>query len=101
MATKTTERPRRMKREMVALFGEPVVQVARMVDPQILALSADLLDQVCQSADRLLELRGQPVAQRKHVASLPSNVRLLLCMWLQDMGTAAKLINRTEAQVSR
>ena len=48
-----------------------------------------------------LELRGQPVAQRKHVASLPSNVRLLLCMWLTDMGTAAKLINRTEAQVSR
>jgi hypothetical protein len=87
-------RSSRMQRELVALFGDATVQVAKMVDPALLALSADLMDRVHDAADAVLARTGRPAAQRKYVAELPSDVRLVLCMWLLDTGLAAKLTRR-------
>jgi hypothetical protein len=83
-----------MDRELIALFGEVTVKVARMVDPAMLALSADLMDRVHDGADALLARTGRPDAQRRYVADLTSDVRLILCMWMMDMGLAAKLTAR-------
>jgi hypothetical protein len=88
------ERSNRMQRELVALFGEPTVLVARMMDPALLALTVDLMDRVHDAADAVLARAGRPAAQRKYVADLPSDVRLVLCMWLSDTGLAARLTRR-------
>jgi hypothetical protein len=95
MAQVKDARAARIEREMIALFGEPTVLVARMVDPALLALSADLMDRVHDAADAVLVRTGRPAVQRRYVAELPSDVRLVLCMWLMDTGLAAKLTRRT------
>jgi hypothetical protein len=94
MAQVKDARSARIEREMIALFGEPTVLVARMVDPALLALSADLMDRVHDAADAVLARTGRPAVQRRYVAELPSDVRLVLCMWLMDTGLAAKLVRR-------
>jgi hypothetical protein len=93
-------RPGRMQRELVALFGDATVQVAKMVDPALLALSADLMDRVHDAADAVLARTGRPAVQRRFVGELPSDVRMILCMWLMDTGLAAKL-TRAVAQTDR
>ena len=81
----------RIQRELIALFGEPTVLVAKIIDPAMLALSAGLMDRVHDAADAVLARTGRPAVQRKFVAELASDVRLVLCMWLMDTGLAAKL----------
>jgi hypothetical protein len=87
-------RSKRMHRELVALFGDATVQVAKILDPALLALSADLMDQVHDAADAVLARTGRPAAQRKYVEELPNDVRMVLAMWLLDTGLAAKLTRR-------
>ncbi|MFN7630397.1 MAG: hypothetical protein ACK59M_18560 [Pseudomonadota bacterium] len=94
MAQVKDRRVARMRRELIALFGEPTVLVAGMVDPALLTLTADLMDRVHDAADAVLARTGRPAVQRRYVAELPSDVRLLLCMWLMDTGLAAKLTRR-------
>ena len=84
-------RSSQMQRELITLFGDAPVQVTKMVDPALLALSADLMDRVHDAADAVLARTGRPSAQRMYVAELPSDVRMILCMWLMDTGLAAKL----------
>ena len=81
----------RIQRELIALFGDPTVLVAKIIDPAMLALSAGLMDRVHDAADAVLARTGRPAVQRKFVAELASDVRLVLCMWLMDTGLAAKL----------
>lgn len=97
MSKVSDARSQRMQRELIALFGEPTVLVARMVDPALLALSADLMDRVHDAADAVLARTGRPAAQRRYIGELTSDVRLLLCMWLMDTGLAAKLTRRALA----
>ena len=94
MSQATRKRTGKMDAELVALFGDVTVKIGRMVDPAMLALSADLMDRVHDGADALLARSGRPDAQRRYVAGLPSDVRLVLCMWMMDMGLAAKLTTR-------
>ena len=94
MARTTTKRTRKMDAELAVLFGDVTVRIARMVDPVMLALSADLMDRVHDGADALLARSGRPGAQRRYVAGLPSDVRLILCMWMMDLDLAAKLTAR-------
>lgn len=82
---------RRMHREQVALFGDATVQVAKMVDPALLALSADLIDRAHDAVGVVLARTGRPAIQHKYIADLPSDERFVLCMWLMDTGLAAKL----------
>lgn len=94
MAKASAPRSSKMHRELVALFGEATVAVAKMIDPAVLHLSADLMDRVHDAADAVLARTGRPTAQRQYVAGLPSDVRMILAMWLMDTGLAAKLIRR-------
>lgn len=96
--SKTCAAPIRRKKkrdaELVALFGTVPVMLARMVDPVNLNLSASLMDAVHDAADDLLALSGQLRDQQRFIADLPNDVRLVLCMWMLDLGLAAKLIDR-------
>lgn len=94
MSQATRKRTGKMDAELVALFGDVTVKIGRMVDPAMLALSADLMDRVHDGADALLARSGRPDAQRRYVAGLPSDVRLILCMWMMDLDLAAKLTAR-------
>ena len=76
------------------LFGEVVCSVAAVTDAATLDLSSGLMDRVHDGADALLARSGRPDAQRRYVAGLPSDVRLILCMWMMDLDLAAKLTAR-------
>lgn len=85
-----------MNDELVRLFGDVTVMLAKMLDPATLDLSASLMDQVHDAADTVLVNSGNPDMQRRYVANLPSDVRVILCMWLSDLGLAAKLTQRLQ-----
>lgn len=85
------ERQRRLEHELAALFGRGLVERAKETDPADLALSAELMDTVHDAADNFLAHAGDTVAQRAIVAALSADARLVLCMWVQDMGLAVKL----------
>lgn len=89
-----TRKQQNIDAELAGLFGDVTVKIARMLDPAMLTLSADLMDQVHDGADAILMRTGRPDAQRRYVAVLPSDVRLVLCMWLMDIGLVAKLTAR-------
>ena len=84
--------------EVRALFGEPVAYLAAILDPAEINLTAELMDRVHDAAYALLRLAEDPEGQQKYVQGLPFDVRVLLCMWLVDTGTAAKL-TRAAAKV--
>lgn len=94
LSAATSSRVKRRSRELEALFGPAIVLVARVTDPCGLRLSSELMDKVHDAADKLLALSGKPQEQRKHVTRLPSDVRLVLCMWVMDINLAAKLTAR-------
>lgn len=89
---------RKQDRELRRLFGDLVPMLARSTDPAMLTLTADLMDRVHAGADALLERRGQVAEQQAYIIGLPFEVRLVLCMWLMDMGTASKLIRAAYAR---
>lgn len=85
-------------RELKSLFGEPVFYLAGITDPATIDLSAALMDRVHDGADALLLMKGCRDEQARYVDGLPFNVRLVLCMWLRDMGMASKLVAVAMAQ---
>ena len=87
-------RQQRRDIELAALFGRELVQEARDTDPMALDLTADRMDAVHHAADTLLAKSGDTLAQRRTVAGLDGQTRLALCMWIMDLGLAAKLAAR-------
>lgn len=83
---------RKTRQQVARLFGEPLAKLADTTDPATLELSAALIDCVHDGADALLALRGNLPEQHRYISGLPSNVRLVLCMWLLDTDLAAKLV---------
>lgn len=81
----------RRERELNCLFGRELVKTAIQTDPADLKLTEQLMDAVHDAADNLLYLSDQPDKQRAYVQRLSYTVRLVLCMWVHDMGLAAKL----------
>lgn len=77
---------------MVSLFGRELVEQASRTDPADLEVSAALMDAVHDAADRLLASSCQPKLQRDIVAGLEPQARLVLCMWLTDLGLASTLM---------
>ncbi len=85
-------------RELRQLFGEPVVYLAQITDIANLDLSAELMDNVHDSAGVLLTMRGKVQMQQRYINGLPFTVRLVLCMWLMDTELASKLIRAVYAK---
>lgn len=90
----------RIHNEVRRLFGEPLMRIAESTDPVELDLTSALMDRVHDGADALLTLRGDAEEQHRYVLGLPHEVRLALCMWLMDTGTAAKLVRAAMARAS-
>jgi hypothetical protein len=88
----------KVERELLGLFGDLVVMLAKATDPASLTLTADLMDRVHGSADYLLQAAGQPEEQKKFIASLAFDHRLILCMWLIDTELATKIIKAVYAK---
>lgn len=84
--------------EMRELFGDLIVWQAQRTDPADLRLAPGLMDRVHDGADALLTMRGDPAEQRRYVAELPYESRLVLCMWLLDTEMAAKLVRAIHAK---
>lgn len=88
----------KVERELLGLFGDLVVMLAKATDPASLTLTAELMDQVHGSADYLLQAAGRPKEQKKFIASLAFDHRLILCMWLIDTELATKIIKAVYAK---
>lgn len=91
---------KKLRGELLRLFGEPLLRLAESTDPMALDLTAALMDRVHDGADALLTLRGDTEEQHRYVLALPHEVRLALCMWLMDTGMAAKIVRATLAKAS-
>lgn len=83
----------RLEAELVSLFGREVVAEASRADPEQLEVDAELVDEVHHAADELLRHR-YPKEQRQVVAGLEPRVRLLLCLWVRDIGLAGAIMDR-------
>jgi hypothetical protein len=77
--------------ELAALFGRALVDEAHRTEVCDLTLSAELMENVHDAADALLDKSGDTRAQQAIVSALTPLTRLVLCMWLVDLGLAAKL----------
>jgi len=84
--------------ELAFLFGQATVHQAKQSDIVDLDLDIEFLNGVSEIAGQLLKLTGQPIQQRKFVARLNADNRLMLCMWLMDTGIADKLIGEITKQ---
>jgi hypothetical protein len=84
-------RQERRDRELAALFGRHLVEQAHGTDAAELDLTAERMDAVHDAADELLAHAGDTLAQNRIVRSLDPYTRLILCMWVMDLGLAAKL----------
>ncbi len=93
-----TMRKRNADRELRQLFGDLIPMLARSTDPASLDLTADLMERVHAGADALLAMRGRLAEQQACIRLLPFEVRLVLCMWLMDLGMASKLIRAAYAK---
>ena len=91
---------KKMRGELLRLFGEPLLRLAEATDPMALDLTAALMDRVHDGADALLTMRGDLEEQHRYVLDLPHEVQLALCMWLMDTGLAAKLVRAVFAKAS-
>jgi hypothetical protein len=87
-------RQQRRDKELAAMFGRGLMEKARETDPMALDLTAERMESVHEAADQLLAKAGDTLGQRRTVARLDPETRLALCMWVMDLGLAAKLAAR-------
>jgi hypothetical protein len=74
----------RLETELAALFGQATVSRAKRTDVVDLNLSSSFIDGIADTADRLLRLKDNAIAQREVVNALTQEQSLALCMWVLD-----------------
>src|SRR5688572_21705050 len=72
-------------RELAVLFGNEIVEQARLVDVVDLNLDERMTASISNGLTRLKQLRHDPASQRDLVAGMGAGEKLLLCMWIMEM----------------
>ncbi len=78
-------------RELAALFGEAIVEQARMVDIADLNMTDQMTAAIGDGIKHLKQLKGSPEQQRQWMEKQEAGLRLLLCLWIMDMGLLDKI----------
>lgn len=73
------------------LFGEDTVEQARQLDVAHLNLSDKMIATISDGVRQLKALRTDPDAQHRLISGMEPGARLLLCMWIMDMGLLQKI----------
>ncbi len=82
-------------RELSFLFGEEIVEQARLIDISDLNMTDEMTAGIGEGIRQLKQLRNDPEAQRQWVGKQEPGLRLLLCLWIMDMDLLDKIQMRS------
>ncbi len=85
--------------ELAILFGRETVEQASQVDIADLNLNEEIVACISTGIRSLKELRNNPVAQADFINGLEPGARLLLCMWIMEMGLLEKIQKRSSRDI--
>jgi len=77
--------------EVVALFGRQIVEQAKSVNINQMAIEAEL---VAEAAKQLRQQAGSPESQRAIIAAMDNETALALCRWIIEPQCMAGFIAR-------
>jgi hypothetical protein len=80
-----------LARELSFLFGEETVEQARLIDIGLLNITDEMTAAIGQGIKQLKQLKNDPEAQRQWIEKQEAGLRLLLCLWIMDMGLLEKI----------
>jgi hypothetical protein len=78
-------------RELALLFGEEIVEQAQLIDIGVLNITDEMTAAIGEGIRQLKKLKNDPEAQRQWIAKQETGLRLLLCLWIMDMGLLEKI----------
>jgi hypothetical protein len=80
-----------LARELSFLFGEETVEQARLIDIGVLNITDEMTAAIGEGIRQLKQLKNDPEAQRQWIEKQETGLRLLLCLWIMDMGLLEKI----------
>ncbi len=80
-----------MARELALLFGEEIVEQARLIDIGVLNITDEMTAAIGEGIRHLKQLKNHPEAQKQWIEKQETGLRLLLCLWIMDMGLLEKI----------
>lgn len=82
-------------KQLAWLFGETIVEQANQIDIVDINMNKEITDCIATGVRQLKELKNDAEAQRDLVNSMETGARLLLCLWILDMGLLDKIQTRS------
>ena len=80
-----------IEKELAFLFGADIVGQARLIDATDLELNDVMTRFISDGVTQLKKMKDQPQRQRDFIGKMAAGERLVLCLWILDMGLMAKL----------
>jgi len=80
--------------ELLGLFGRWTMASAQVKRLEDLKIDTDAIK---AAAKRIIEERGNPVAQRALVDAMDDDMAVALCIWLRNSANAAELLKHAKA----
>lgn len=80
-----------LAKELSYLFGENIVEQARLLDIADLNMTDEMTANIRAGIKQLKQLKSDPEAQRQWIAEQEAGTRLLLCLWVMDMDLLEKI----------
>lgn len=84
-----------LARELSFLFGEEIVEQARVLDIADLNMTDEMTAAIREGIRQLKQLKDNPGAQRQWLQEQEAGLRLLLCLWIMDMDLLEKIQTRS------
>jgi len=81
----------RINNELSFLFGKEIVDQARQIDIADLNFNDEMTGTISAGIRQLKKLKHDPNAQKDLVTEMEPGTRLVLCMWIMDMGLLEKI----------
>jgi hypothetical protein len=81
----------RAQQQLTYLFGKDIVDQAELIDIADLNISDKITQCISDGVIQLKKLKGKKDSQRTLVKKMSSGEKLVLCLWIMDMGLLDKL----------
>jgi len=85
----------RINKELSFLFGKEIVDQVRQIDIADLNFNDEMTGTISAGIRQLKKLKHDPNAQKDLVTEMEPGTRLVLCMWIMDMGLLEKIQTRS------
>lgn len=80
-----------LARQLSCLFGQAIVEQARLLDIADLNLTDDMAAAIADGIRQLKQQKDDFAAQKQWVSKQEPGLQLLLCLWIMDMGLLDKI----------